>query len=160
MKVINRQQLITEIAKACVSANVYLSPDVTAKLDQMALEETNPRAKTILEQFKQNRNIAENTKLPLCQDTGICLMFIKIGNQVQIDFDLYEALNEGIRQGYEVGHLRKSVVADPLFRKNTGDNTPGIFHTEFQVGDELEILVAPKGAGSENMSSLKPLGGD
>lgn len=82
-------------------------------------------------------------------------MFIKVGNQVQIDFDLYEALNEGVRQGYELGNLRKSVVSDPLFRVNSGDNTPAIFHTELTIGDQLEILIAPKGAGSENMSKLQ-----
>lgn len=155
MKVINREKLVTAIANACIEANIYLEADVVSKLDELYESETNPRAKSILGQFEQNRQIAHNTKLPLCQDTGICLMFIKIGNQVQIDFDLYQALNEGIRIGYQQGHLRKSVVADPLFRTNTGDNTPGIFHTELTVGDQLEILVAPKGAGSENMSNLK-----
>lgn len=155
MKVINREQLVAAVAKACIDANIYLSDDVTDRLCELEANETNPRAKSIFEQFTANRQIADKTKLPLCQDTGICLMFIKVGNQVQIDFDLYQALNQGIRQGYEQGHLRKSVVADPLFRTNTGDNTPGIFHTELTIGDQLEILIAPKGAGSENMSNLK-----
>lgn len=155
MKVINRQQLVSAVAAACIDANVYLSADVVERLEQLETVETSERAKSILGQFVQNRQIASETKLPLCQDTGICLMFIKIGNQVQIDFDLYEALNEGIRVGYAEGHLRKSVVEDPLFRQNSGDNTPGVFHTELTVGDQLEILIAPKGAGSENMSNLK-----
>ncbi len=155
MKVINRQQLVSEVANACIDANVYLEDDVVNRLDELTKMETSDRAKSILNQFSQNREIARKTRLPLCQDTGICLMFIKVGNQVQIDFDLYEALNEAIRVGYEQGNLRKSVVGDPLFRKNTGDNTPGVFHTELTLGDELEILIAPKGAGSENMSNLK-----
>ncbi len=157
MKVINRQVLIDKVAKACIEANVYLGEDVTNKLDKLTTEETSERAKSILKQFKQNRDISSSTRLPLCQDTGICVMFIKIGNRVKIDFDIYEALNEAIKIGYEQGHLRKSVVADPLFRVNTKDNTPGVFHTELTSGDELEILIAPKGAGSENMSNLKML---
>ncbi len=155
MKIINRQELVDKVAQACIDANIYLTDDVADRLDQLTETETNPRAKSILEQFAQNREIARNTKLPLCQDTGICLMFIKVGNQVQIDFDLYAALNDGIRRGYEQGNLRKSVVADPLFRVNTGDNTPGVFHTELTIDDQLEILIAPKGAGSENMSNLQ-----
>lgn len=155
MKIIDRQELVEAVSKACIEANVYLAEDVTERLDQLTNTETSERAKSILNQFTENRQIAARTGLPLCQDTGICLMFIKVGNQVQIDFDLYEALNEGIRQGYMSGHLRKSVVNDPLFRQNSGDNTPGIFHTELCLGDQLEILIAPKGAGSENMSSLQ-----
>lgn len=154
MKVINRQQLIDKVAWACIDSNLYLSEDVVNKLDSLLEIETSERAKSILNQFEENRKIAAEKHLPLCQDTGICLMFIKLGNQVKIDFDLYEALNEGIRLGYERGHLRKSVVLDPLLRTNSGDNTPGIFHTELVIGDELEILIAPKGAGSENMSAL------
>lgn len=155
MNVINRKQLVELVAGACIDANIYLTPDVTEKLDELHQAETSERAKSILSQFAQNRVVAKQTKLPLCQDTGICLMFIKLGNQVQIDFDLYEALNEAIRIGYAEGNLRKSVVADPLLRTNSGDNTPGVFHTELTCSDQLEILIAPKGAGSENMSNLK-----
>ncbi|WOO86430.1 fumarate hydratase [Mollicutes bacterium LVI A0039] len=155
MKKIDRNQLVKEVAKACVEANIYLAEDVATRIDELANLESNSRAKSILSQLEQNRQVASKTKLPLCQDTGICVMFIKLGNQVQIDFDLYEALNEAIRLGYDQGNLRKSVVKDPLFRTNTGDNTPGIYHLELTSGDNLEIIVAPKGAGSENMSSLK-----
>ncbi len=155
MKKIDRNQLVKEVAKACVEANIYLAEDVAMRIDELANLESNSRAKSILSQLEQNRQVASKTKLPLCQDTGICVMFIKLGNQVQIDFDLYEVLNEAIRLGYDQGNLRKSVVKDPLFRSNTGDNTPGIYHLELTSGDNLEILVAPKGAGSENMSSLK-----
>lgn len=155
MKKINREELIDLVAKACVSANVTLPNDIETKLNDLANNETNERAKSILSQIKQNQIIASRTNLPLCQDTGICFMYIKLGNQVMIDFDLYEALNEAIRIGYKQGNLRKSVVADPLFRTNTNDNTPGVFHLELTTSDELEITIAPKGAGSENMSSLK-----
>lgn len=155
MKIINREQLIEEVAKACIDANIYLGEDVCNKLDELYSSESNERAKSILGQFSTNRNIASSSKLPLCQDTGICLMLIEVGYDVHIPFDLYEALNEGIRKGYTLGNLRKSVVADPLFRKNTGDNTPGIYHTKLVAGDNLKITIAPKGAGSENMSSLK-----
>lgn len=155
MKVINRDQLIKAVAKACIESNIYLGDDVCNKLDELYNNENNQRAKSILGQFSINREIAAGSKLPLCQDTGICLMFIEVGYDVHIPFDLYEALNEGIRQGYNLGNLRKSVVADPLFRKNTGDNTPGIYHTKLVTGDNLKITIAPKGAGSENMSSLK-----
>ncbi len=155
MKKINREQLIAKVANACIEANIYLEADVSNKLNELYNNETNTRSKSIFAQFTENRQISQKTKLPLCQDTGICVMFIKIGNQIQFDFDLYEALNEAIRLGYDSGNLRKSVVGDPLFRTNTTDNTPGVFHTEIKMGDELEILIAPKGAGSENMSSLK-----
>lgn len=155
MKQIDRQQLIMAVANACIEANIYLTDDLVERLYELEACESNDRAKSIFQQFTANREIAQNTKLPLCQDTGICVMFIKIGNQVQIDFDLYEALNEAVRQGYSQGHLRNSVVCDPLFRKNTGDNTPAVFHTELTCGDNLEILIAPKGAGSENMSKLQ-----
>lgn len=155
MKKINRDQLIADVAKACIEANIYLPLDVVKCLDEATVNESDERAKTILGQIVDNREIASETRLPLCQDTGICIMFIKLGNGVQLDFDLYDALNEGIRRGYREGHLRSSVVIDPIFRKNSGDNTPGIFHTEIVMGDELEILIAPKGAGSENMSNLR-----
>lgn len=155
MKKISREDLIAKVSKACIDANIYLSEDVTNQIDSLLASESNPRAKVILSELQENRSISAKTKLPLCQDTGICLMFIKIGNQVHLEFDLYEALNEAIRIGYDLGNLRKSVVKDPLFRENTKDNTPGVFHTELTMGDELEIMIAPKGAGSENMSSLK-----
>lgn len=155
MKKINREQLIACVAKACIEANIYLPQDVVMSLEAARQLESDQRANIILKQLADNREIAMKTSLPLCQDTGICLMFIKVGNQIQMDFDLYEALNEGIRRGYNEGYLRKSVVSDPLFRKNSGDNTPGVFHTEITQGDTLEILIAPKGAGSENMSNLK-----
>ncbi len=155
MKKINREQLIETVAAACIDSNIHLGEDVCNRLNELEAAETSERAKSILKQFTKNRQVADQTKLPLCQDTGIVLMQIEIGNQVHLDFDLYEALNEAIRIGYEQGHLRKSVVKDPLFRVNSGDNTPGVFHTELVMGDELKITIAPKGAGSENMSNLK-----
>ncbi len=155
MKVINRDNLISQVANACIEANIYLPEDVSSKLNELESGERSERALSILGQLRENRVVASKTKLPLCQDTGICVMFIKLGNRVQLDFDLYGALNEAIGKGYETGNLRKSVVADPLNRVNTGDNTPGVFHVELVQGDEFEIIIAPKGAGSENMSTIK-----
>lgn len=155
MKKINRGELVELVAEACINANLRLSNDVCTRIDELTSNETHPRAKSILEQIKENQSVAQEKRLPLCQDTGICLMIVKLGNQVSLDFDLYEALNEGIGIGYTRGNLRKSVVGDPLFRENTGDNTPGVIHVELTNDDTFEVIVAPKGAGSENMSNLK-----
>lgn len=155
MNVINQQQLVEEIANAIITANTELSGDIITALDDLKSKETNLRALSIFSQIDTNIQLAKQTKLPLCQDTGICVLDVTIGNRVQIDFDLEAALNQGIRLGYQQGNLRKSVVSDPLRRVNSGDNTPGIIHYHFQVGEQLIIKVAPKGAGSENMSQLK-----
>lgn len=155
MKKINQQQLIDAVCDAVIKANTTLSPDIKAAITNRSRTETSPRGKIVFQQIADNQKLAEMTKLPLCQDTGICILDVTIGNQVQIDFDLTSALNQGIRDGYEQGHLRCSVVADPLRRINTMDNTPGIIHYHYTVGDNLKITVAPKGAGSENMSQLK-----
>ncbi len=155
MKLINRHELVSDIKEACINANLKLTNDVTCALSNLRDTEDNERAKSILDQIKSNLEISSNEKIPMCQDTGIVLAFVKLGNKVRIDFDLYEAINEGVRSGYEEGHLRKSVVSDPLNRVNTGDNTPAIIHVELENSDEFEVLIAPKGAGSENMSQLK-----
>ncbi len=155
MKIINRDQLINDVKVACIKANRELPCDVAKRIDEMRNTETNERAKTILHQFKENLQIAQEKQLPMCQDTGIVVGLIKLGNQVQYDFDLYEAINEGIRQGYADGNLRKSVVSNPVTRNNSGDNTPGVFHVELTGGEDFELTIAPKGAGSENMSALK-----
>ncbi len=155
MKKISREQVIRRVSQAIIDSNLKLSDDVALALDKCLETENNERAISILNQFKANRAIAISEHLPLCQDTGICLMLIKLGDQVQFDFDLKLALNEAISQAYTIGNLRKSVVIDPLFRTNSGDNTPGIFHFEYVHGEQFEITIAPKGAGSENMSNLR-----
>ncbi len=155
MKIINRKQLVSDIANACVEANLKLSDDVSCALSDLKKVEDNKRAISILNQIDENLIIANYENIPMCQDTGIVLAFVKLGNRVKYDFDLYEAINEGVRLGYEQGHLRKSVVSDPLKRVNSGDNTPAVIHVELTNDDTFEILLAPKGAGSENMSSLK-----
>ncbi len=155
MRKINREQLIDKVAKACIEANLKLECDVEAKLKELQTNESHERGKSILNQIDQNMKISRERMIPLCQDTGIVVMFIKLGNQIQLDFDLYEALNEAIIRGYEAGNLRKSVVEDPLKRINTKTNAPGVYHVELTNDDTFEITIAPKGAGSENMSALK-----
>lgn len=146
-----------------MEANYRLSPDVKDAIDQGEREEDSNLGGQILRQLKENMKIASEEEIPICQDTGMAVVFLKIGQKVTIEgSNLEEAVNEGIRQGYREGYLRKSVVGDPLTRENTEDNTPGIIHYEIIPGDNIEITVAPKGFGSENMSRiymLKPSDG-
>ena len=123
----------------------------------MHAQETWPQAKEILERIIENYQIAHRENVPVCQDTGMACVFLKVGQEVHIDGDLTDAVNEGVRRGYGEGYLRKSVVRDPLDRVNTGDNTPAMLYTELVPGDKIEITVAPKGFGSENMSQIKML---
>ena len=153
MKEIERSQIVSKVASAVIDANLNIDKNVKDFI--YSNDEDNPRAVVVLEQIKENLDISRKTKLPLCQDTGMVVAFIEIGNEVTLNFDLYDAINEGVRVGYKDGLLRKSVVSDPLLRKNTGDNTPCVFHTSLTMGDKLQIELAPKGAGSENMSMIK-----
>ena len=163
MRNIPTDLIIKNIKEMCIEANYLLSPDIKNSIISASLDETGEIGKKILEQLKENMYIAENENIPVCQDTGMAIVFLKIGQDVHIEGCYIEdAVNEGIRQGYTEGYLRKSVVDDPLMRKNTNDNTPGIIHYEIVPGDKLEITVAPKGFGSENMSRvymLKPSDG-
>ncbi len=137
-------------------ANYGLTNDVVQRIEACAEKETNPLAKDILEKIQENITIAKEEHIPLCQDTGMACVFLEIGQQVYLEgMDLYQAVNEGIRQGYREGYLRKSIVADPLRRTNTGDNTPANIHVDIVPGDKVKIEFAPKGFGSENMSRLK-----
>ena len=150
--------LITETVKRlCVEANCYLPGDMKACIEQAHCEEKWPQAKEILERIIENYQIADEKFQPICQDTGVACVFLKIGQDLHIAGNLEEAVNEGVRQGYTEGFLRKSVVRDPLDRVNTGDNTPAMIYYEIVPGDKLEITVAPKGFGSENMSQIKML---
>ena len=155
--------LTTNIKEMCIQANHYLAPDMDQAMHQAFEKETKPLAKQILGQLLENLEIAGKDMIPICQDTGMAVVFLKIGQDVHFEGgSVEEAVNEGVRQGYEEGYLRKSVVGDPLVRVNTKDNTPAIIHYEIVPGDQVEITVAPKGFGSENMSKimmLKPADG-
>lgn len=163
MRVIHTDTIISNIKEMCIEANYNLSKDMEFAIVNSPEKEESPIGKQILGQLKENINIAREELIPICQDTGMAIIFMKIGQDVHIDgINLEDAINEGIRQGYAEGYLRKSVVGDPLIRENTKDNTPGIIHYEIVSGENIEITVAPKGFGSENMSRvymLKPADG-
>ncbi len=157
MREINAQHITAAVAKLCVEANCHLGQDIKERLAAMQERESWPQAREILERIIENYQIADDANVPICQDTGMACVFLKIGQDVHITGDITEAVNEGVRQGYSQGYLRKSVVGDPLERINTGDNTPAMLYTELVPGDQIEITVAPKGFGSENMSQIKML---
>lgn len=163
MRVINTGDIIKNIKEMCIEANYKLASDVDTRIRQACENETSHLGKRVLGQLCENLNIAKEEFIPICQDTGMTVVFLKIGQDVHIEGgSLEEAVNEGIRLGYKEGYLRKSVVSDPIIRKNTGDNTPGIIHYDIVSGDCFEITIAPKGFGSENMSRiymLKPADG-
>lgn len=160
---IHTNEIIKNIKEMCIEANYKLASDVEERVRGGYENETSQLGKQILAQLSDNLDIAVQDSIPICQDTGMAIIFIKIGQEVHIDgINLEDAINEGIRQGYQEGYLRKSVVSDPLIRDNSKDNTPGIIHYEIVPGDQIEITVAPKGFGSENMSRvymLKPSDG-
>ena len=158
MKNLDLTKVTDAVEKMCMEANFYLGSDVLDNLKKIAETEVSPVGKNILDQIVTNHEIAQENQVPMCQDTGIVVIFLEIGTEVYMDGDIYEAVNEGIRRGYEKGFLRNSVVKDPLDRVNTKDNTPGIIHTKLIPGsDKVKIIVAPKGGGSENMSAIRML---
>ncbi|MFW5998689.1 MAG: fumarate hydratase [Bacillota bacterium] len=157
MKKINEKKITEEVAKLCQEANFYLNENILQSFKKNKDEETSEVAKNILDQLIENAEIAAEEKLPLCQDTGFTVVFIEKGNKVIIEGDLEKAVNQGVKKGYKEGYLRKSIVENPFSRKNTGDNTPAVIHTQIVTGDKLKIIVAPKGGGSENMSKIKML---
>ena len=163
MRTIYTDEIIKTIRQMCIDANLHLSEDMKDAICQASEAEQSPVGKKILEQLEKNMDIAAREDIPICQDTGMAVVFLKIGQDLHIEgMNLEDAVNEGIRQGYVDGYLRKSVVRDPLQRENTKDNTPGIIHYQIVPGDQLTITVAPKGFGSENMSRvfmLKPADG-
>ena len=155
MRTINTDKITETIKEMCMQVNVCLSDDVKEALLSGKEKEESPIGRQILNQLEENMEIAKESQIPICQDTGMTVVFLKIGQDVHIEGGYIEdAVNVGIRQGYEQGYLRKSVVGDPLIRENTKDNTPGVIHYEIIPGDKIEITVAPKGFGSENMSRL------
>lgn len=158
MKNINVLEITNAIKKLCIDANYFLSEDVKNTIKKASEEETWPMAKGILEKILENVDIAKNEQMPMCQDTGMACVFVELGQNVHIvGGSLEDAINEGVRQGYTEGYLRKSVVKDPLDRINTKDNTPAVIYYDVVPGDKLKITVAPKGFGSENMSQIKML---
>lgn len=155
MRSINTIEVTRAVKDMCMQVNVQLSDDVKHAILQAQENEESPLGKQILGQLEENMAIAADRKIPICQDTGMTVVFLRVGQDVHFEGDYIEdAVNEGIRQGYSEGYLRKSVVGDPVERVNTNDNTPGIIHYEIVPGDRVEITVAPKGFGSENMSRL------
>lgn len=163
MREISAQRITEVVKKLCIEANCFLPQDMKSCIETSRREEPWPQAKEILERIIENFQIAERENRPICQDTGLACVFVSVGQEVHIEGNLTDAINEGVRQGYRDGYLRKSVVRDPLDRVNTGDNTPAMIYYDIVPGDKVEIVVAPKGAGSENMSRiamLKPSDGE
>ena len=163
MRTIETGEITRNIREMCIEANHFLSADMKQALSQAVQTEESPLGKQILGQLQGNLKIAGEDMIPICQDTGMTVVFLEIGQDVHLSGgNLFDAVNEGVRQGYAEGYLRKSVVKDPLIRENTNDNTPAVIHSEIVPGEQVKITVAPKGFGSENMSRvfmLKPADG-
>ena len=158
MREIKASDITAAVAELCMRANCELGDDVYQALQNSAAREESPLGKDILSQLVENADIARSEQVPMCQDTGLALVFAELGQDLHITGGLLsDAINAGVAKGYSEGYLRKSVVGHPLERKNTGDNTPAVVYTEVVPGDMLKITVAPKGAGSENMSALRML---
>ena len=158
MKIIDVKRITDAVANLCITANKKLPSDIERRIKEAKCLECNELACSVLGDLEKNIEASKNMDIPICQDTGMAVVFIEIGQEVQlVGGSLYEAINEGVRRGYDEGLLRKSVVCDPLRRVNTNDNTPAVIHTSIVDGDEVKITVAPKGFGSENMSGIKML---
>lgn len=163
MRTIHTEEIISNIKEMCIEANHMLTPDMQKALECAVTEEKSPIGQKVLGQLQDNLQIAQEDTIPICQDTGMAVVFLEIGQDVHFEGgSLTDAINEGVRQGYVDGYLRKSVVKDPLIRENTKDNTPAVIYYDLVPGDKVRITVAPKGFGSENMSRifmLKPADG-
>ncbi len=163
MRTIHTEEIISNIRQMCIEANHMLTPDMQKALECAVTDEKSPIGQKVLGQLQDNLQIAQEDTIPICQDTGMAVVFLEIGQDVHFEGgSLTDAINEGVRQGYVDGYLRKSVVKDPLIRENTKDNTPAVIHYDLVPGDKVKITVAPKGFGSENMSRifmLKPADG-
>ena len=158
MKTINASDITKAVKQMCMESNYYLGEDVFNAFNKALKEEKSAAGISVMEQLIENANIAKNEQVPMCQDTGFAVFFVELGQDVHITGGaLKDAINEGVRQGYTEGFLRKSIVSDPLKRVNTKDNTPAVVHIEIVQGENLKITIAPKGGGSENMSGLKML---
>ena len=164
MREISSESIVSALAEMCIEANHYLTPDMEAALIKAGDQEESPLGKQVLSQLRENLKIADEETIPICQDTGMAVVFVEMGQDVHITgASLSDAINEGVRKGYTEGYLRKSVVKDPLIRENTKDNTPAVIHYSIVEGDRVKLTIAPKGFGSENMSKiymLKPADGE
>ncbi|MDI6642023.1 MAG: fumarate hydratase [Elusimicrobiota bacterium] len=158
MREIKAEEITKAVKEICIESNFVLPDDVWRKLKEAQEKEESPIGKEVIKQIIENNRIAKEEKIPICQDTGVAVVFVELGQEVHVvGGNLSDAINNGVRQGYIEGYLRKSIVADPLRRKNTDDNTPAVIHTEVVLGDKLKITVLPKGGGSENMSAVAML---
>lgn len=163
MRTIDTETIIKTVSEMCIEASHFLTPDMKEALDKAKENEISPLGKQVLDQLSENLRIAGEDMIPICQDTGMAVIFAEVGSDVHVEGSLTDAINEGVRRGYVDGYLRKSVVGDPLLRVNTGDNTPAVIHYDIVLGDKLKLTLAPKGFGSENMSRifmLKPADGE
>ncbi len=157
MREIPAAKITETISRLFIEANTQLGEDVLRAFDQAYEKEESPVGREVIDELRENARIARNEEMPICQDTGLAVVFVKLGQDVRVsNGDLNEAIHEGVRRGYEEGYLRKS-ASHPLSRKNTGDNTPAIIHVEIVPGDRIHLIAAPKGGGSENMSGLAML---
>ena len=163
MRTIDTETIIKTVSEMCIEASHFLTPDMKEALDKAKENEISPLGKQVLDQLSENLRIAGEDMIPICQDTGMAVIFAEVGSDVHVEGSLTDAINEGVRRGYVDGYLRKSVVGDPLLRVNTGDNTPAVIHYDIVPGDKLKLTLAPKVFGSENMSKifmLKPADGE
>ena len=163
IRTVNTEDIVKNIKEMCIEANHYLSKDMDKAMKDATASEKSELGKKILNQLQENLKIADEEMIPICQDTGMAVIFLEVGQDVHFEgMAIEDAVNEGVRQGYTEGYLRKSVVGDPIIRENTKDNTPAVIHYSIVPGDEVKITMAPKGFGSENMSRvfmLKPADG-
>lgn len=158
MRIVNSNDIVNTVRDMCISANCHLNDDIRRALERSIKTEKSDISRGVLENLIKNADIAHNKEVPICQDTGMAVFFIEIGNEVFIEGDtVTEAINKGVALGYTEGYLRKSVVCDPLDRVNTGDNTPAVIYFDFVKGDKIKITFAPKGFGSENKGGIKML---
>lgn len=158
MRKVDVKEIVTALRDMSIKTNFYVGEDVLCAFDKSLKEETSPVGKEIITNLIKNAEIAKNDQVPICQDTGMAVVFVELGQEVElVGGNITEAINEGVRRGYKDGYLRKSVVEDPLLRKNTGDNTPAVIYYDIVPGDKVKVTLAPKGFGSENMSRLKML---
>jgi len=158
MRKVDVKEIENALRDMSIKTNIYVGEDVLAAFKKFQSEETSPVGKDIIANLIKNAEVAEAEQMPICQDTGMAVVFVEVGQEVQlVGGNITEAINEGVRRGYKDGYLRKSVVSDPLLRKNTGDNTPAVIYYDVVPGDKVKITLAPKGFGSENMSRLKML---
>lgn len=157
MRIINSKDITSAVKKLSIEANYFINEDVLGALEKSYNCEESPVGKEILSQIIKNNKIASEKYMPICQDTGVAVVFVELGQDLHVEGDINKAINEGVRQGYKEGYLRKSMVENPLYRKNTEDNTPAVIHIKIVPGDKIKLTLAPKGGGSENMSKIKML---